>query len=194
MVGTAWGAVPDPENSIIPNVVFVPGGTMEYVVHIESTTGPIDSALVQLIFASGVEPDASSKIICWCSGQSQPLVEATTNASGDASFFIAAGGCVDPDSVSVPPVEVVVNGFSLGFVGCVSPDAVDNDNVYPWNNWVTNGTCAAGTSDAIHHTVPFSLGTFEFCSDIDSSGDIGLADAQLSTAALGLGYSCTQAP
>jgi hypothetical protein len=189
MAGTAWGGTPDPNLSVVPNVLFVPGGTLEYTVHIESTEGPIDSAVVQLVFSG-----EAAGLICWCNGQSEPLIESTTNASGDASFFIAAGGCVDPDSVTVSPVEVIVNGFSLTFVGCVSPDAVDANATYPWNGWNPGGTCSAQTADAIYHTPNFSLGTYDFCSDMDSNGVVGLGDAIVATPSLSQGNACSQAP
>jgi hypothetical protein len=191
MAGTAWGGTPDPDLSNVPNVLYIPGGTMEYVVHVESTEGPIDSAVVQLVFSA-----EAAGLICWCSGQSQPLIESTTNANGDASFFIAAGGCINPDSLVAadPPVEVIVNGFSLAEVGCVSPDAVDNNATYPWQGWDTEGICSAQTSDAILHTPPFSLGTYSFCSDLNGDNAVGLDDAILATPSLSLGFSCSQAP
>jgi hypothetical protein len=161
-----------------------------YRVNVASSSGPIDSALVQLVFS-----DEAANAICWCTGQTEPIIEATTNASGDADFYIAASGCIDPDSMATfPPVEVYANGFWLDDVGTVSPDAVDDAAKYPWQGWGPPGTCITGLSDVTSHTGPLKNGTYAYCTDFDSDMVITLTDAVLATGPFSQGDFCTPAP
>jgi len=184
--GPAAGGLPDPDLSDVPNVIYTPGGTLEYTIFIGSADGPVAGATVDVEFSS-----EAASLLCWCTGQQNPIIQGTTDGAGLVSFFIDAGGCLDPDSLTAPPVTVYANGFWMAEVGCVSPDVADENAVYPWQGWNPGTLCTAGFSDAILHTPPFALGTFAFCSDLDSDGIVSLGDAILATPPLSLGEACT---
>ncbi len=186
--GTAAAGVPDPGLSTVPNVVVSPLGNLTYTVNVQGSGGPIDSALVQLIFS-----DEADTLVCWCVGATHPVIEAVTNASGDADFLISGGGCVDPSaSVSGTIVEVYANGIKLSEVGVVSPDAVDNGGILPTAGWNPGGSCSVGLSDATYHTGPISSGAYDYCTDIDSDGAVTLTDAVVLTQPISAGDVCTQ--
>lgn len=182
---SAGAGLPDPDLSNVPKVLYVPNGSMEYVIYVGAPDGPVAGATVDIQFS-----DEAAGLLCWCTGQQQPIIQGTTNAAGMVSFFIAAGGCLDPAYLSRPPVTVYANGFWLAEVGCVSPDAADGSALLPWEGWDPQGQCTAGFSDAILHTPPFALGTTDYCSDLDSDGVVGLSDAIMATPALSFGYTC----
>lgn len=185
--GFASAGVPDPGLSDAPNVIVSPQGNLEYVVTVVGSSGPIDTALVQLIFS-----DEADTLVCWCSGETHPLIEAVTNSAGEASFFIAGGGCVEPSAtVSGLVVEVFANGIKLAEVGVVSPDAVDGAGILPTGGWNPGVSCAVGLSDATVHTAAIASGTYEFCTDIDSDLIVSLADAVTLTAPIAGGDACT---
>jgi len=188
--GLAWAGLPDASLSTVPNVLVSPDGTLEYMVTVVGESGPLDTALVQISFST-----EAAGLVCWCTGQTKPLIEARTNASGQASFFIAGGGCLNPDSVASPPaVEVYANGILLKEVGVVSPDAVDSDGFLPTQGWNTGMLCTAGLSDAARHTSPISSGQYDFCTDMDSDLDCDLEDAVAITPVLATGAACTRSP
>ena len=182
--------VPDPGLSDAPNVIVSPLGNLEYTVTVVGSSGPIDTALVQLIFS-----DDADSLVCWCTTQTHPVIEALTNAAGEASFFIAGGGCIDPAlTASGLAVEVFANGIKLGEVGVVSPDAVDGTGTKPTGGWNPGGFCSVGLSDGAYHTGPISTGAYDYCTDLDSDGNVSLADAVTLTAPIADGDTCTQAP
>lgn len=186
----AFAGVPDAGLSNAPNVLITPDGSLEYIVYVANASGPIDTAQVSLIFS--VE---AAGLVCWCTGQTQPLIQGVTDVAGEASFFISGGGCLNPDStVSIPVVQVIANGVLLDEVGVVSPDIVDNGGKLPTQGWNPGGLCEAGLGDLVSHTGPLASGAYSFCSDFDSNGVIDLGDAVLVTPALATGATCTQAP
>ncbi len=183
----AYAGIPDPNLSVVPNVLYSPGGTLEYTVTVNGSSGPIDSATVQIVFSS-----ESDTLICWCLGQTHPMVTATTDINGQAHFFIAAGGCVDPSLVSSPPaVEVFANGIKLSEVGAVSPDAVDAGGLLPTQGWDPQGSCVVGLSDGARHATAIKGGGADFCSDVTSDGVVALDDAVVLAAAIKSGSACT---
>ena len=189
MAGVANAGIPDPNLSDVPNVLYVPGGGLPYIVTVNGSEGPIDTADVQLVFST--EADG---LIAWCTGQPHVggIITAQTDASGFATFDIAAGGCIDPArTVGTPVVEVFANGIKLAEVGCVSPDAVDNNGVLPTAGWVVGGMAVVGLADASFHTPPIKSGTYEFCTDFNSDMVIGLDDASILTPWVKAGSSCT---
>jgi len=189
-VSVASAGTPDPSLSTVPNVLVSPGGIVPYNVTVISTEGPVNGALVQLSFST-----EAAGLVCWCNGQTQPMIEGTTDASGIATFNVSAGGCVDPALVSSPPaVEVYANGFLLAEVGVVGVDAVDGSGLLPTQGWDTGGVCTAGLSDASYHTPAISLGMYQFCTDLDSDGDCDLDDAVALTPGLKGGWLCNEAP
>lgn len=187
--GFAQAGIPDPALSDVPNVIYVPGGGLEYIVTVNGSGGPIDTANVQLVFS-----EEADTLIAWCVGQDHTnrTISALTDANGEAHFFIAAGGCVDPArTATTPVVEVFANGIKLAEVGGLSPDAVDPNGVLPTDGWAVPGEAQVGLSDASFHTPPIKSGAYEFCTDINSDGVIGLDDASILTPFIKGGNSCT---
>jgi hypothetical protein len=187
IAGSSYAGIPDPNLSVVNNVLYSPSGTIEYIVTVNGSSGPIDSATVQLVFST--EADG---LICWCVGQAHPLIEATTDVNGQAHFFIAAGGCIDPSLVASPPaVEVFANGIKLKEVGCVSPDAVDDSGILPTSGWAPGAFCTVSLADATLHSPPIKSGTYSFCSDVNSDLSVDLTDAVVLTLGIKTGFTCT---
>lgn len=183
--GMATG-IPDPDQCTVPTVVFDPDGTVPYVVQVRDTDGdPIAGASVEISV-----PAAVDAMICWCSGQVHPVISATTDANGVATFTIIAGGCIDPDSLGGPAIEVYASGVKLAEVGAVSPDAVDAFGLFPWQGWNPGGVCATGLSDAVLHNASIKIRKYSYCTDLDSDGRITLIDAVLVTKPIRLSYTC----
>lgn len=173
---STYAGVPDPALSTVPNVLAVPGGSLNYQVTIVGTSGPIDSANVTLVYSA-----AADSILCWCTAQTHPSITATTNASGVAVFNIKAGGCANP---AVIPggiaVEVFVNSVKLKEVGQVSPDYV-NTRVAP---------CTVSLADAVQFTFPLANANYGFCFDLNSDLSVGLTDAVIATPAFANALTC----
>jgi hypothetical protein len=186
LVGTARADVPDPDQSIVPNVVYSPSSSFPYTVTVNSSTGALEGAVVSLVFSP-----AADALVCWCEGQDHPQISAVTDNLGQATFLIGGGGCVDPARLGGVVVEVFAEGVKLAEVGAVSPDAADDNGILPTSGWNPGGTCEAGLTDAVFHTVPFASGAFEFCSDMNSDGNVGLDDVVLATPDLAQGSACT---
>ena len=188
--GVASAGVPNPSLSTVPNIVLTPDGSLPTTVIVVGDVGAIDTALVQVVFSA-----EAAGIICWCTGQTEPLIQGLTNASGEVTFFVAGGGCVDPLDVGMPPaVEVFANGILLAEVGTVSPDAVDPGGLKPTEGWNPGGICTPGLNDVVFHTAPIADGFYSFCTDLDSDMDCDLDDALLITPGLKNGVTCTRAP
>jgi hypothetical protein len=186
--GAADAGIPDPNLSVVPNVLYVPGGTLEYVVQINGAQGPVVDVVVDIVFSA--EADG---LICWCATESHPQISATTDSNGEAHFFINAGGCIDPSQIAGPAVATVyADGIKMADVGAVSPDAVDANGVLPTAGWVPGGICVVGLADAGFHTPPVKSGAYSFCTDLNSDGAIGLDDASILTPAVKAGASCSQ--
>ena len=191
--GIAAAGVPDPDLCTVPNVLTSPAhpsNALDYVVTVIGADGPIDSALVQLVFST-----EAAGAICWCTGQTQPLLEDYTNASGQAVFQVHGGGCMEPALSATPPVQVFANGILLREVGIVSVDPVDAAGLRPTTvGYNPAGSCASGISDATFITPALKTGSIFFCTDLDSDGDSDVTDAVLFTPAIKTGYVCTEAP
>lgn len=197
LLASVWGVanagVPDPALSTVPKVLTSPGHpttALDYVVTVVGASGPIDSALVQLVFSS-----EAAGLVCWCSGQTRPIIEKYTNVSGVARFQIFGGGCLNPASVSNPPVQVFANGILLKTVGIGSTDPVDDTGKLPSQvGYNPAGSCKAALSDATFITPAIKTGAINYCTDLDGDGDTDLTDAVLFTPAIKSGYSCTVGP
>lgn len=189
--GVCFAGIPDPALSDVPNVVTSPDGNLEYIVTVVGADGPIDSALVEIVFST--ETDG---LVCWCVGQVHPTIQANSNALGQASFFISGGGCVDPALVTTPPaVEVFANGIKLGEPGVVSSDVVDDGGRKPTDvGYAPGGACKVVIADAVYFTGPIVSGTYDYCTDMDSSGVVNIADAVIVTGPIVSGAICTEAP
>ena len=185
LAGAVHAGIPDPALSDIDNVIASPGGSLAYSVTILGSDGPVEDAIVRLVFSAEVQP-----LVCWCSGQVQPEISATTNASGVATFHVAAGGCFDPAQFNDPPVQVFANGILMDEVGMVSPDAVDSGGLFPWQPWNLGATCGAGLPDAVAHTGPIKSGAYSFCTDLNSDGAVGILDAVMVTPSIKAGAFC----
>ena len=183
----SFAGLPDPALSSAGNVILSPSGGIPYTVEVVGTEGPIDTALVQIVFST--ETDG---LVCWCVGQVHPTIEAYTNALGQATFNISGGGCVDSSLVSSPPaVEIFANGIKLAEVGVVSSDGVDDNGFVATDpSYNPNGTCVVGVGDATFHTSPIIASTYAFCTDINSDGAVSLADAVLITDDIVAASSC----
>jgi hypothetical protein len=189
-VGVAGAGVPNPSLSTVPNITLSPDGSLPTLIVVVGDEGAIDTALVQVVFST-----ETAGIVCWCTGQTQPLIQGQTNASGEVTFFVAGGGCVDPVDVGSPPaVEVFANGVLLAEVGTVSVDAVDDAGLKPTEGWDPGVICTAGLIDATTHTPPIAGGFYSYCSDLDSDLDCDLEDAVAITPGLKNGITCTRAP
>ena len=180
-LGMLWTAVaragiPDPLLSTIRDIHYCPAGDFTYQCTIVGSQGPIDQANVQLVFSGA----ADSKV-CWRSSpaQTHPIVSATTNAAGIATFMIAAGGCINPAAVSGGvAVTVFANGFNMGNKAAVSPDAVDGNGKLPTDvGYAPGATCQVGLSDASFHTPALKGGPYAICTDMNGDGAVGLSDA-----------------
>jgi hypothetical protein len=190
VAATAMAGVPDPNLSIVKPVIISPGANIAYTVDVESAEGPVDQALVQILFST-----ESAGLLCWCNGQAQPLIQGTTNASGLVTFFVAGGGCIDPTMGVTPPVaQIFANGTLLKEVGVKSPDAVDTSGLKPAQGWNPGSSCTVGLTDATYFTGPIKTGTYDYCADIDSDNVVGILDAVAVTAPIKLGNTCTKAP
>ena len=188
--GLCFANIPDPSLSDVPNVVGSPQGTLPYTVTVVGSQGPVDTALVEIVFDA-----AADALVCWCTGQAHPVISGVTNAAGQVTFFIEAGGCVDPARLGGTVADVYANGILLDSVGLVDPDAVDGAGNLPTDaGYSSGGSCVVGLSDATFHTGPISSGVYEFCTDIDSDSSVGLADAVVLTGPISAGESCTEAP
>lgn len=174
----ALAGIPDPNLSTVPNVISSPGGAMPYRVTIVGQGGPVAAASVELRYAVAADTAA-----CWCVGQVRPVIQATTNASGIATFNVAGGLCLDPALLpGGVAVRVFVNDILLKEVGQISPDVVA----------VPSGTCEVGLSDAVSYTSFLATSTYSYCYDINSDGAVGLTDAVLFTAPASSAASCTE--
>lgn len=171
-----WGGVPDPSLSTVPNVLGVPGGSMEYKVTIIGSSGPIDSANVQLVWTT-----AGDTATCWCPTQTHPSVTATTNASGVATFNLALGGCLDPAVIpGGVAVQVYVNSIAFVQVGQVSPDVVST-HAPP---------CQVSLADAVDFTPDLAGSVYNFCHDLNSDLSVGIIDAVVFTPHAAAGTHC----
>ncbi len=184
--GQAAAGIPDGTLSEVGNITMTPGGSIEYVVTVNGSQGPVANSLVQIVFSA--EADG---LICWCAGQDHAAFSATTDAAGEARFFIAGGGCIDPALVAAPPAATVyADGIKLKEVGVVGPDAVDNSGLLPTEGWAPGVSCEVGLSDAALHSGAIKTGTYSFCSDMNSDLQVDLTDAVVLSVGIKAGSSC----
>jgi hypothetical protein len=182
-----YAGIPDPSLSDAPNVLYSPGGDLEYIVTVNGSSGPIADATVQLVFSG--EADT---LVAWCVGQTHPTIEATTDVNGEAHFFIGAGGCIDPSQVAAPPaVEVFANGIKLNEVGAVSPDVVDAGGVLPWLGWNPGPITSVGGNDGSFLGQYFKTSVYNYCADLNSDGVVAGDDASLAGPAIKNSTGCT---
>ena len=192
---------PVPELSTVPDCVTLsPTGALAYKVTIIGTGGPVNASRIEIRF--NVPGDT---LTCWCSTVVDPgpvpvthSFFANTNSSGEATFFLRGGGCIERNLAAIPgnadyAGEVFADGVKFAEFGTVSPDAVDNAGRLPTSTlslWDPAGACATGLSDAVQHTTPLSTAVYEWCTDLNCDNAVGVADAVLLTPFLANAASC----
>lgn len=190
--------VPVPELSTAPNCIPIsPNGALVYQVRVVGTGGPINAARVNVLFNT-----VGDSLVCWCA--TNPYVPgsphsffANTNASGNATFNLRGGGCVEYNLAAIPgdrnyAAEVFADFVKLAETGAVSPDAVDNSGRVSTDSpvWNPGASCATGLSDAVRHTTPLSSATYAWCTDINCDRAVTLADATILTPFLSQATTC----
>lgn len=176
MATTAMAGIPDCNLSVIPNVIASPNGTIPTTFTIVSTSGPINGATVELRYS--VNGNAAA---CWCTGQVHPIISGVTNASGQVTFNVSGGGCLNPATISGGvAIEVYVNNIPCKQIGQVSPDVVST----------TTAPCQVALADAVNFTTPLSTSSYSYCHDLNSDLAVGLTDAVLFTTPASVAATC----
>lgn len=182
--------IPSPELSDVPDFMTItPDGSFGYTVTVNGSQGPVNGALVQLRVTGFADP-----LVCWCAGQVHPSITGVTNPSGQVTFFVAGGGCVDPSRLGEVVVDVLADGVPLDQVGINSPDAVNSDGLLNTDDdFVFDALCVVGLADAVFHTNPIANGLQEVCTKFTApyNGFVGVADATFVTDYILNGASCT---
>jgi len=180
----ALANIPQKDLSTVPACVIVaPDGGLDYTVNVVGSIGPVNGSDVELF----VFPDPDG-LVCWCSGQSHPSILGVTDANGDATFNIAAGGCVDAARLGDIVYRVYADGIPIGEGSTqeegaiVSPDAVNESGALPTaNGYSADALCAVTLSDAVFHTGPIVTAVYEKCTDFNSDAVINVSDAVIVT-------------
>ncbi|NNF07115.1 MAG: hypothetical protein HKN21_10175 [Candidatus Eisenbacteria bacterium] len=185
----AMATIPDPAFSNAPGFMTVtPDGSFGYTVNVANSGGPLSGSFVQIVVSGPADG-----LVCWCTGQTHPVIDELTNASGDATFFVAGGGCITATGLGATVAEVFADGILLGQIEINSPDVVDAAGFVNTDPGYTGDpTCNVGLSDAVFHTAPISLGQSEPCSNFtDPFNDaVSLSDAVIVTPYIVNGTSC----
>ena len=140
-------------------------------------------------------------LICWCSPRPTPRPPSffsNTNASGIATFNIAAGGCIESGLAAIPGSndiagEIFADAVKMREFGTVSPDAVDSAGRLTTSTpslWDPAGNCSVGLADAVQHTTPLATAVYEWCTDINCDHSCGVADAVILTPFLAGAATC----
>ncbi|TPW18039.1 MAG: hypothetical protein FD129_140 [bacterium] len=176
IASSASAGIPDCTLSTIPNVVACPDGTIPTTFTIVSTSGPLNAATVELRYTAIGEAAA-----CWCPTQVHPIISGVTNASGQVTFNISGGGCLNPATIAGGvAIRVYVNNIACKEIGQVSPDV----------NSTTSPPCVVSLADAVDFTGPLSTSTYSFCFDLNSDNQVGLTDAVIFTSPASSAASC----
>ncbi|NNF06874.1 MAG: hypothetical protein HKN21_08940 [Candidatus Eisenbacteria bacterium] len=187
----AMANIPDPALSNCPAFLTItPDGSFTYTVTVNGATGPVNGSLVEIRVSAQADP-----VVCWCVGQVHPSITAVTNASGEADFNIAGGGCVSAAGLGGGAVvaQVLADGIELCQIEINSPDAVDSGGFLPTDDdYVGDANCVVGLADAVFHTGPIAGGTAEVCSNFTDPYDdtVALGDAVIVTPYIVNGTSC----
>jgi hypothetical protein len=180
-------AAPDPGLSNVPECIPVtPNGALSFRVTIVGTTGPIDQSVVEVRFTA-----VGDTLVCWCSSNSGPRPRSffgTTNILGIANIFISGGGCIEKGLSGIPgpddyAAEVFADGIKMQECGVVSPDAVDATGRLVTDGHGADGTgyCSVGLSDAVRYTDRIGQNIYDWCSDLNCDGAVGIADGVIFT-------------
>jgi hypothetical protein len=203
-VGVASANVPDPNLSTVPECLIITPGNLgsldDYNVTIAGSGGTITGALVEVRFNA-----VGDTLTCWCNSNAGPrpyTFSSSTNGSGVATFQIRGGGCIEKGLAAIPgnsdfAGEIYADGVKMQEFGTVSSDAVDNSGDRPTdtgNVWDPAGSCASGLADAVEHGTPLGSSAYDWCTDINCDGAVGLADGGYVTSALSQATACTELP
>jgi hypothetical protein len=176
MATAAISGTPDCSLSIIPNVIATPNGTIPTTFTIVSASGPIGGALVELGYSAN-----GNAAGCWCAGQVHPTISGTTNSSGQVTFNVSGGGCLNPANISGgTAIGVFVNDIACKQIGQISPDVVSS----------TSAPCAVTLADAVDFTGFLATSSFSYCHDLNSDLAVGLTDAVLFTTPAAAAATC----
>lgn len=171
--------------SIYPEAVPIsPDGSMACTITlIGCGTGPFQDAFVELAFSA-----EANDLIAWAPGQTNPFFSGYTDAAGEVTFYIAGGGCIDPDRFSPQTyiVQLRINGVVFDELAVNSPDAVNTMGSLPTTlgtDICENGATSVGLSDAVFHTGPVKNGAIEPCTRFTGplNTPVTLADAVVIT-------------
>jgi hypothetical protein len=173
---TAMAGIPDCNLSVIPNVIATPNGTIPTTFTIVSSSGPISGATVELRYSANGNSSG-----CWCTGQVHPTISGVTNGSGQVTFNVSGGGCLNPATISGGvAIQVFVNNIPCKQIGQISPDVVST----------TSPPCSVTLADAVNYTGLLATSTYSYCHDLNSDLSVGLTDAVLFTAPAASSASC----
>lgn len=193
----AFANIPDPNLSDVPGTVTITGdGSFGYTVIVRGPQGGVASANVELRFTA-----TAGVFIPFCTGQSITL-SATADGNGQATFFVAGGGCMpqdawdnDLDLAGIAIGQVFADGIELARIDVNSPDVVDNGGflAYEKPQFDPLGQNTVNISDAVFHTGPIVNQLAEFCSNFTEPFDdlVGIADATLVTGYILGAVGCT---
>ena len=164
----------DPPLTIIRDVLVCPDGSLPYTITLVGPTGPIPNALVEIRYTPAGEAAA-----CWCPGQIHPIISATSNPSGIATFHIAAGGCLEPSSIPGGVVaEVWIDGVKAKEVGQVSPQVVSLPN------------CEVTLASSVLFTHYLATADYGYCYDLNRDGGVTLTDGVILTWSAAIAAHC----
>jgi len=174
---------PVPENCTVPSgLVVSPDASLGYAVTVVGSLGPMNGALVTLQI-----PTAADALVTWCVGQTHPEVQGVSDVNGQATFHIAAGGCVDAKRLHDVVYRIYADGILIGegtqdvSGTIVSPDAVNGAGLLPTSAAYVPDGIAVSLSDAVFRTNQIANATPDPCTDFNSDGVVSLADAVILT-------------
>jgi hypothetical protein len=186
--------IPQADLSTVPSCMIVsPDGALDYTVEVIGSIGPVNGADVEIL----VYTDADA-LVSWCVGQNHPSILGNTDANGQYTFNIAAGGCVDAIRHGDVVYRVFADGVPIGegspqLPGAiVSPDAVNEAGLLPTDgDYVADTESAVTLADAVFHTGPIVTAVLEQCTDFNSDDVINVSDAVIVTPYIINATSCT---
>jgi len=191
--GPVNGGHPTPECRSVPDLIpITPDGSLPFTITLNTPDqsggcngGPIVGAIVIVEFS----PEADA-LIAWAPGQDHPILQGTSDANGEVTFYIAGSGCLGPFRQFIFPTfitRVWADEVLLAEPFVNSPDAVNSQGLLPTDlgtNICENGTSAIGLSDAVFFTRPIKLGLIEPCAKftgLSRGVPVNLGDAVIIT-------------
>jgi hypothetical protein len=163
------GAVPGctaPDPQAPASLLLAPGGAPAdtLVMLDECSHQPLANQTFRIDFSMALDHD-----LTWDPLQQHPTVSATTNAQGQAIFFLRGGGCSQAGTATAFFDDYGLPVDFKTWLGAKSPDL--------------DGDCVVRDLDL--ESVRAALGTADFCADLDGSGLVDAADLAIVEATLG---------